>query len=101
MSDTGHIGVDESNPDNLKITLFLAAMVVFMVIIVVWSIFFFKGMTSDVLNQKQLTPKGEERQALELYEQDRLSSYSWVDKSKGIVQIPIELAVQQVIDDYQ
>ncbi|MEK9657896.1 MAG: hypothetical protein VW378_05955 [bacterium] len=101
MSDTGHIGVDESNPDNVKITLLLAVMLIFMVVIVLWSIFFFKGMTTEILNQKQLTPKVDERQSLELYEESRLSSYSWVDQAKGIVQIPIREAVLQVIDDYQ
>eukprot|EP01051_Picozoa_sp_SAG22_P030343 SAG22_NODE_11717_length_472_cov_1.075067_2_plen_101_part_00 len=100
MSDNHKIEVDQSEPNLLALSLTLILSSLFLAVIVYWSIIFFKSEVSQAVNQKQITRITSERQRLALYEDETLNNYHWVDKKMGLVRIPIQSAMRQVVDSY-
>ena len=93
------VDVDKSEPNVFGIAFFLIISFVLFVVLVGWTILFFKAEVSNVLNVRQITPLSSERQDLKLYEDSLLLQYSWVNKELGYVRIPIDVALNRYINN--
>ncbi len=93
--------VDESEPNNLVMIISLIVSFVIFVHIVYFCILYYKSESSKILNIKQQIPLSDERLVLERYERETLQQYSWINKSKGIARVPVDVAAQDVIRSYR
>jgi hypothetical protein len=93
----GDVAVEESGLPNLSIAGFvgLTALVFFTSAATLPSLFY---RIVDRLKAEQ-TVQSSELGTLRAYEVERLSTYGYVDQAKGIVHIPIDVAMQKVIED--
>ena len=93
----GEVAVEESGLPNLSIAGFvgLTALVFFTSAATLPSLFF---RIVDHMKGEQ-TVKSSDLATLRAYEIDRLSTYGYVDQGKGVVHIPIDVAMQKVIED--
>lgn len=92
---------DHSKPDAVKIALSLVASGVFIFGSMIFAAFLYKSTLSSALDNSQLTPKSKELRLLASHEVDRLQSLKWINKEKGTVQIPVNLAMDLVVKDYE
>ena len=101
MQHTDVSTVDESEPNNLFMIISLIVSFVIFVHIVYFCILYFKSESSKIMNLKQQTSLTDERVALERYETETLRQYKWINKSKGIARVPVDVAAQDVIRSYR
>ena len=73
---------------------------VLLTIVFIGSYFYFIGTVSNEQIAKQNTGKNKNLAEIQLYEQETLSSFDWVDKSKRIVKVPINFAMSQIGNEY-
>lgn len=100
MNIQDKVTVDLNEPNNfiLGLSLFISFFIFFH--IVVFSIFYFKSESSKYLNSQQITNLPHETILLKNSEQNLLNNYNWVDKTTKKVSIPIDVAIDEVISDY-
>jgi hypothetical protein len=94
----GDVAVEESGLPNLSIAGFvgLTALVFFVSAASLPSLFY---RVVDHMRGSQLHAKGTDLATLRAHETQRLSTYGYTDKEKGIVHIPIDVAMQKVVED--
>lgn len=102
MSDH-HDVVEFQDEPNVGVSSWVIILTFICLSIIVGSgLIYYRTAQSDALNQRELDGKQTvELQKLRQYEADSLQSLRWVDKSKGHVQIPIDLAMELVRQRYQ
>jgi len=103
MSDH-HDGVVEFQDEpNVGVSSWVLVLTFICLSVIVWGgLIYYRSAQSDALDQRELNGKQTvELQKLRQYEADSLQSLRWVDKSKGQVQIPIDLAMELVRQRYQ
>jgi hypothetical protein len=102
VDDHGHghgdVAVEESGLPNLSILGFvvLTAVVFFGTAASLPSLFY---RVLEHIRHGQVSAKATELSELRTVETERLGTYGYVDKEKGIVHIPIEVAMQKVVED--
>jgi len=102
MSD--HHGVVEFQDEpNVGVSSWVIILTfICLTVIVGAGLVYYRAAQSDALNQRELNGKQTaELQKLMQYEAEALHTLRWVDKSKGRVQIPIDLAMELVRQRYQ
>ncbi len=92
---------DHSKPDSFKIALALVGSGVFIFGSLIFAFFLYRATLSTALNTSQITPKSTELKLLQSYEFEKLNSLKWKNKEKGMVQIPVNLAMDLVVKDYE
>ena len=101
--ETTAVNKDHPEPNITKIAGILMVgfvIVLFLVVTGVGSYFFFKGVVSAEINRKEITGMSRELAALRIKEAENLNTYGWINKDKGIVQVPIEVAKGIIIKNY-
>lgn len=102
MSD--HHGVVEFQDEpNVGASSWVIVGTFICLIIIVWGgLVYYRSAQSEALDQRELNGQQTvELQKLRQYEADSLQALRWIDKSKGQVQIPIDLAMELVRQSYQ
>jgi len=95
----GDVRVEESSLSNPGILFFLGltAAVFFSAAAGLGSGYY--KLTDILLREKSLGVDSPELARQRSLEEERLTSYGYVDKDKGIVRIPIDVAMQKVVED--
>ncbi len=102
MSDH-HAVVEFQDEPNLGLSWLVIVLTVVFLIIIVWSgLVYYRSTQSDALNlrETQGMPTAELKE-LRHHEATSLQSLRWVDKTKGQIQIPITMAMDLVLQNYQ
>ncbi|MGE4170464.1 MAG: hypothetical protein AB7F28_07075 [Candidatus Margulisiibacteriota bacterium] len=100
MSHASVITHDQSEPRGKAIAVAILLTVLFLVGVIVFSIYLFKATLSTEMNGKENEGMSADLQRVRLYEQEQLSKTAWVDQKQGIVHIPIDDAKQLVVRHY-
>jgi|SRR5271163_2438560 len=85
-------GFDHSDPATPKIWLFTVGSVIVLIVVIVALQQYFDKIWSDAVYQKILEPPSQELQDMRNRDDWALTHYSYQDKSKGQVRIPLDLA---------
>lgn len=108
MSDHGHhddghgghgdVAVEPSGLPNLSIAGFigLTGLVFFVSAASLPSLFY---RIVDHMRGEQLHAQTTDLKTLRAQEKTRLTTYGYIDKEKGVVHIPIDVAMQKVVED--
>jgi len=92
---------EENKTDNSAIGLSLILSSIFVFGSVLFAFILYRSTVSATINEKQITDIPMERQKLISYEESNLNALRFINKSEGVVQIPIDLAMKRVIKDYE
>lgn len=112
MSDTtidpsslsAHDEPTRAEPDKVNMTfvaVFVAALLLILVVLVVGILNFFTLQTQAMLKDKVYSVVDPEIQRVRVQESERLNDYRWVDESKGVVQIPVNRALELTRDSWE
>ena len=89
---------DEPRAINVSVGIILTA--VFLLVIVIFSYFLFISMLSQDKDEKLKIVKTHRLDELNQEYEFKLDELRWIDKSKGVVKVPISVGVQHVIKRY-
>jgi hypothetical protein len=84
---------------NVRIVVFTAVGVVILVVLLVWLRSYFFLVRNETIYSSVLSVKNPKLTELRAKEDAELGSYGWVDRKKGIVRIPIDRAMELVVQD--
>ena len=101
MSHSHYPSYDQTEPDVFASSASIVITGFLLVAVVLGSYVFYKSTVSDELARKQDTPKPQVRVQLENYETQQLNNLTWLNKSKGEVKVPIDVAKRLIIKDYK
>jgi hypothetical protein len=87
-------GYDHSEPQALSITLFSLATILTLVLVIVGVQFYFDKIWDKAVHDRVLAPPSEELKSLHAREDSQLFRYSYVDKGKGVVRVPVDRAME-------
>ena len=92
-------GYEQSDAQGSRVFIgFIVGAIVIAILIGGLTVFY--NMTRDeIVKQEVLSVPNPELQKLHAHEQQVLTSYAWVDSSKGIVQIPIDRAMDLLVNE--
>jgi hypothetical protein len=90
---------DQSEPKAGFIAAFGIATVITLVITVLGIQFYFEQSKEHEVYQQVLKPEGEDLRNLRAKEDQQLNGYSYADKQKGVVRIPIERAMSLYVQE--
>lgn len=90
---------DHSEPKAGFIAAFGIATVITLVITVLGIQFYFEQSKEHVVYQQVLAPEGEDLRNLRAKEDRQLNGYSYADRQKGVVRIPIDRAMALYVQD--
>ena len=99
MSDV-EIKYYEDEPQAFNVSLGILITAVFLLIVVIFSYFLFTSMLSHDKNQKRDLVKTPKLDVLNQEYEFQLDDLRWVDKSQGVVKVPIDVGMQYVIKRY-
>ncbi|RAP29481.1 hypothetical protein DID78_03745 [Candidatus Marinamargulisbacteria bacterium SCGC AG-343-D04] len=99
MSDL-QLDYDKNEPNSKLIFLSVGITILILVAVSILSYYFFVASLSQDRDKKQLLQKNVMIQALERDYDVNLNKLGWVNKNKGIIKIPIEDAIHEVVKDY-
>ena len=92
---------DTSEPKIFPILMSYLISIVLLTIIIVWSIFYYRSVTSQELVKKERQFTSDTLIQTRLYETKELTTLTWKNKPKRIIKVPIELAMKLVEKDYR
>ena len=73
-----------------------------LVLIVYFGTLYYRASASDMMNARETSGGvSAELAALRSYERETAGTLKWIDKSNGIVQVPIDVAMDLVVKSYQ
>ena len=90
---------DRSEPHAWLITAFGAITVIGLVAVILGVQFYFDQMTEREVYEKVLVPVSADLKNLHNQEDEELNSYKYIDRDKGVVQIPIARAMQLIASE--
>jgi len=91
---SGEINHDTTEPDAKIISIWFFWIGVFLVLVVIGSIYYYYGTFSEEQNSKENVSSQKDYS-------DPMTKAAWIDKSQGTLRLPIDIAVQKVVEDYQ
>ena len=97
---SGNVNYDKQEPSSKGVGVSVFVTVVFLVGIVIGSYYLFVSLLSVDQNAKYEYSKTILKNELDHEYQKNLQSLMWVDRSKGIVKVPIQAGVDAVIEAY-
>jgi len=92
-------GFDRSEPAAPKIWAFTVGSIICLVVVIFALQQYFEKTWNDAVYQKVLAPPSQELQDVRNRDNWALTHYSYQDKSKGQVRIPLERAQELVLQD--
>ncbi len=99
---SGHVEEFVNEPNNKGIWGVLFLIIAGVVLTVFFVSLFYKAAASDAeRNAEEMGSIGSDLKALRDYEEEMASTLKWVDQSNGVVQIPIESAMDLVVASYK
>ncbi len=96
-----NLHIEEDKLDTPMIALVGLASVLFLIIIVVLMQSWYYSVERTERFQKIISQPPVEYTKLVSEQQEQLNSYKWIDQKNGVVQIPIDLAMEKVVQDYK
>ena len=90
-------GFDHSDPQTPKIWAFSVGSVIILIVVIVALQRYFDKVWNDAVYEKVLEPPSQELQNLRNRDDWALTHYSYQDKSKGQVRIPLDRAQEQFL----
>ncbi len=91
---TGEINHDTTEPNAKALVVWITGIMVFLVVIVAISFYYYFGVISSEQNKKEMMDT-------ETSQVDPMTRAAWVDREKGLVRLPIDMAIQKTVQDYQ
>ena len=88
---------DDPNVPASAIVGIVSAIVLFVIIVLLQGLFY--AMQADELERKVYSQTSEELRALDADQLKRLNSYGWVSEPDGIAHIPIDRAMDLVLQE--
>jgi len=92
---------DKTDPASLKIGLAVLGIVVGLAVVIIFSFYYYQGVISAEQDRQEITETSLALKKIRSYETEMLNGVAWVDKKKNIVKIPIDFAMEQVIQEYR
>jgi hypothetical protein len=92
-------GFETSEPRTGLIALLGAGMVILLAIVILGVQSYYDHVRDQQIFVKQLQPVSEDLQALHAREDADLDSYHYIDRAKGTVRLPINRAMQLLIEE--
>jgi hypothetical protein len=93
------IGYERSEPNALKIGL-LTVVIVFTIIVVCYAVYYwYVGQLEYTRHMEVEVPVWQETKDVRAYETERLTQFKYLDKAKGSVQLPIEKAMNLLVQE--
>src|SRR3974390_1885303 len=90
---------DRREPNYKVLLPFVAVSCVLLVVIVFGVSQYYDIFRDQLVEDRVLLPESQELQSLRAMEQQKLTTYSVVDRDKGVVRIPVERAMELVAAD--
>lgn len=100
MSNTDEQGYDKSQIDYLKVSITLVIFSLFFGAITYLSILGYRTSTSAMNDSMMKSFETKSSQAYKVRDLEMLNSYKWINKTQGIVQIPIDRAIELTANEY-
>lgn len=101
MGGTGKINHDTNEPSGFWIYTTIFIILGLVTITFIWSLYFYQVTKSDELLAKQAMYKSRNLTKQRLYEKEFLNRFEWKNKENNQVYLPIDLAVDKVINLYK
>ncbi len=98
---SGEIRHDTTEPYAKAIAWAVALTALLLALVFVCSLWYYRTSSTDELNQKELVPVTLFLQSIRTYEDQELSATRWKDLKKDWVQVPIDYAMEKVVQDYR
>jgi hypothetical protein len=98
--DTGALVSKDAPPNAIIAALVVLTGVVLVVMVVLLTQYFGIEVRAEIAT-KVLTQQSEALRALRVEELQRLSTYRWVDQKGGVVQLPVDRAVEVTLQEWQ
>jgi hypothetical protein len=93
------IGYERSEPNALKIG-FLTVVIVFTIIVTSYAVYYwYVGQIEYTRHMEVEVPLWEETKEVRAYETERLTQYKYFDKAAGTVQLPIDKAMNLLVEE--
>ena len=101
MSNNGEINHDLEEPNNSILWIGVLITTTFITACILFSIFYFKELTTIELNNKDNTPKSYELSKMEIEAKESLSKFKYLNEEKTLVQVPLNIAKKLVLKEYE
>ena len=98
-TDTTQLGADDK-PNNLVILIGVIVSCVFIVVSIIGCYLFYRGTQNTELDRKESSSSYLPLKQLRAYEHEELHTLKWINKDRNNVQIPIDMAIQNIIRRY-
>ncbi len=95
----GELGYDRQDPQSLLITILGVIGAILLYAIIVGLEFYYNRMNEQLINTKVYTTTPTQLRDLRTREDESLTRYRYIDEAKGIVQIPIDKAIELVLKE--
>ncbi|NBV82573.1 hypothetical protein EBR57_00395 [bacterium] len=99
---SGHVEEFINEPYSTAIWLSIGITTVVLVVICYFSSMYYQASASDAMVGREEGGRvGYDLAELRAYENEMATALKWVDKEKGVVQIPMDVAMDLVVKSYQ
>jgi hypothetical protein len=99
---SGHVEEFVNEPNSAGIWLSMGLTTIVLITIVYFGSLYYRASASTALDRREeMGGIGSDLAALHAYENEMATTLKWIDKDKGIVQIPIDVAMDLVVKSYQ
>jgi len=99
---SGHVEEFINDPNSIRIWLSMGLTAIVLIVICYFGSLYYMASASDTMRGRESAGGiGAELAALREYEGDMATTLKWIDKDKGVVQIPIDVAMDLVVKSYQ
>lgn len=92
---------DKSEPNSVAIGLTIFVFTVILIGTFISSIFMYNTFFTDITSEKISQNVNGSIDDLRKSEMNELSTVSYIDESRGVVRLPIDIAMERVFDDYR
>lgn len=93
------LGYDRQDPQGLLITILGVIGAILLYAIIVGLEFYYNRVNEQLINTKVYTTTPTQLRDLRAREDESLTRYRYIDEAKGVVQIPIDKAIELVLKE--
>jgi len=99
---SGHVEEFINEPHSVAIWLSVGITTVVLIVICYFSAMYYQASASDAMGVREESGHlGGELAELRAYEDEMTTALKWIDKEKGVVQVPMDVAMDLVVKSYQ
>lgn len=95
----GELDYDRQDPQSLLITILGVIGAILLYAVIVGLEFYYNRVSENIINTKVYTTTPTQLRDLRAREDESLTRYRYVDEAKGIVQIPIDRAIEVLLKE--